>query len=465
MTVARLVRSLLLLCCFSAGEPTTANTAASSSGTAKSSSIRQPTWGTGRQNRHADIRPRHTTATAQRLLADYYAGKLRPALPAAVGKVIREASAQQYAWAKPEWGRYRRRAVVLADPAGAGEFAIWAWDIVPEAAVQQALRVLSGMVGELAPDIRQRLVSGVQPSKVALFKRPEQVWTDIPEHSIWKGTEFGANDWLSGVGGTRAVPVSSSDTRNVMEAADDPYREESVLVHEFGHHIHNLVLPDCVARAADVAHAHAVASGSYSPGRYMVSSVFEHMANGAAAWFQGTCRSDVNDGIISRPRLLARDPTLFSLMQYIFTPSVARMRYRSLCPACSTKWSPEAAVPLLEPGPPAPLIKLPLDQCISAASSWRPVPRNAPDCSDMKSECRARAIAGQCDTHPDMLTLCQLSCGVCRQVSSSPGCLDRNASCFVAASVQGRCQSDAAGMGPQGMGCLLSCGNCTAARI
>jgi hypothetical protein len=57
-------------------------------------------------------------------------------------------------------------------------------------------------------------------------------------------------------------------------------------VHEFGHHIHNLVLPDCVAKAADVAHAHAVASGSYTPGRYMVSSVFEYMANAAAAWFQ-----------------------------------------------------------------------------------------------------------------------------------------------------------------------------------
>jgi hypothetical protein len=60
----------------------------------------------------------------------------------------------------------------------------------------------------------------------------------------------------------------------------------------------------------------------------------------------------VNDGIISRPRLLARDPTLFSLLQYIFTPSVVRMRYRSVCPACSTKWTPEAQVSLLEPAPP-----------------------------------------------------------------------------------------------------------------
>jgi hypothetical protein len=67
---------------------------------------------------------------------------------------------------------------------------------------------------------------------------------------------------------------------------------------------------------------------------------------------QGTSRSDVNDGIISRPRLLARDPTLFSLLQYIFTPSVARMRYRSICLACLLYWTPEALVPLLEPSPP-----------------------------------------------------------------------------------------------------------------
>jgi hypothetical protein len=63
-----------------------------------------------------------------------------------------------------------------------------------QAAVQQALLVLSGMVGELSSDIRRRLLRLSPPSKVALFVRPQQVWTDIPEHSIWKGTEFGTND-------------------------------------------------------------------------------------------------------------------------------------------------------------------------------------------------------------------------------------------------------------------------------
>jgi hypothetical protein len=31
---------------------------------------------------------------------------------------------------------------------------------------------------------------------------------------------------------------------------------------------------------------------------------------------------------------------------------VVRMRYRSICPACGSKWTPEAQVPLIEPGPP-----------------------------------------------------------------------------------------------------------------
>jgi hypothetical protein len=109
------------------------------------------------------------------------------------------------------------------------------------------------------------------------------------------------------------------------------------------------------------------------------------------------------------------------------------------------------------------MIKLPLESCIGYASNWRPVPYIAPDCSDQDSDCRAWAIAGQCDTQPHMLARCKQSCGLCRQVSSSPGCFDRDSSCMVAASVEGRCQADAVGMGPQGLGCLLSCGKCTAA--
>jgi hypothetical protein len=50
--------------------------------------------------------------------------------------VVREASAQRFPWAKPEWGTYRQRAVIYTDPDGAGVFAVWAWDIVPEVGLQ-----------------------------------------------------------------------------------------------------------------------------------------------------------------------------------------------------------------------------------------------------------------------------------------------------------------------------------------
>jgi hypothetical protein len=59
-------------------------------------------------------------------------------------------------------------------------------------------------------------------------------------------------------------------------------------------------------------------------------------------------RGDVNDGVIDRPRLFAKDPTLFSLFQNIFTPSVERFRYTSICLNCVSKWAASAAVPLVE---------------------------------------------------------------------------------------------------------------------
>jgi hypothetical protein len=63
-----------------------------------------------------------------------------------------------------------------------------------QAAVQQAVRVPSGMVTATNSDIRRRLIDPRKPGKVALFKEPDQVWTDIPEHSDMKGTKLGAKD-------------------------------------------------------------------------------------------------------------------------------------------------------------------------------------------------------------------------------------------------------------------------------
>jgi hypothetical protein len=59
-----------------------------------------------------------------------------------------------------------------------------------QAAVQQTLVVLQAMLAELSSGARMRLLTSSPPSKLALFKRPEQGWTDVPEHSIFKNTSF-----------------------------------------------------------------------------------------------------------------------------------------------------------------------------------------------------------------------------------------------------------------------------------
>ena len=42
---------------------------------------------------------------------------------------------------------------------------------------------------------------------------------------------------VRGLGGTMAVPTCSVGEENVLRLPSDPYREESILVHEFAHTI------------------------------------------------------------------------------------------------------------------------------------------------------------------------------------------------------------------------------------
>jgi hypothetical protein len=67
-----------------------------------------------------------------------------------------------------------------------------------QAAVQQTLVVLRAMLTELNSGARMRLLTSSPPGKLALFKRPEQVWTDVPEHSIFKNTSSSSTYEFSG---------------------------------------------------------------------------------------------------------------------------------------------------------------------------------------------------------------------------------------------------------------------------
>ena len=121
-----------------------------------------------------------------------------------------------------------------------------------------------------------------------------------------------------GVGGG---PVCSVGEENLLDVEADPrFREESVLVHEFGHTVMNLGVSEEARGLIRRAYEHAAARGLYPPAPgtsgpcYMASNADEYWAEGTQAWFDATIRRDVNSGVNNRTRLQAHDPALALLL-------------------------------------------------------------------------------------------------------------------------------------------------------
>jgi hypothetical protein len=82
-------------------------------------------------------------------------------------------------------------------------------------------------------------------------------------------------------------------------------------VHEFGHHIHIVALPDCVYNATVATYNHSVkTSRAYTSGIYMARDVFEYMANAIQAWFEvrhgPSCKTQLQQGSVLLSAWLAR---------------------------------------------------------------------------------------------------------------------------------------------------------------
>jgi hypothetical protein len=87
---------------------------------------------------------------------------------------------------------------------------------------------------------REDIVKRLQSNHVLIaVMAPTEVTTDIPEHSdlnrVFPGTNW--NVRCRGVGATKQRPVCSCAEENLLQYANDRYRGENILVHEFGHTI------------------------------------------------------------------------------------------------------------------------------------------------------------------------------------------------------------------------------------
>ncbi len=185
--------------------------------------------------------------------------------------------------------------------------------------------------------------------RVAVIAVDERT-VDIPEHSDLEPASYW-NRRARGLGATPDRPAVSAGEENLLGIDGDPYRGESILIHEFAHAIAGMALPvlspkfpsqlaDCHRRAVD---------GGLWKGTYAATNPDEYWAEGVQCWFDcNQPRPDKShNGIWDRKGLQRHDPRLHDLIGATFPerrwkwiPSAKRLGVEHLA-----GWDPRSSKP------------------------------------------------------------------------------------------------------------------------
>lgn len=148
----------------------------------------------------------------------------------------------------------------------------------------------------------------------------DELTTSVPEHSDLKP----ASHWdrrARGLGPTRQRPAVSCGEENLLCLSGDPYAAENILVHEFGHAIHNMGMTS-VDKTFDgrlkAAYESAKAKGLWK-GTYAISNHREYWGEGTQSWFNTNRKNDPeHNDIDTREKLKAYDPELAKLLTEVY---------------------------------------------------------------------------------------------------------------------------------------------------
>ena len=144
--------------------------------------------------------------------------------------------------------------------------------------------------------------------------------TDLPEHSDLEPAAY----WdvrARGLGATKQRPAVSCGEENVLNYRGDPYRTESILVHEFAHAIHEMSL-DQLDHTFDArllaAFADARERGLWED-TYAGTNHCEYWAEATQSWFD-TNRADdsLHNHVDTREELKIYDPGVAVLCAEVF---------------------------------------------------------------------------------------------------------------------------------------------------
>ena len=195
-------------------------------------------------------------------------------------------------------------------------FPIVSSDAVRDTALREARWLIHKMIGH-RPDILQAMTdSGVRFTVMAYSERT----TDVPEHSDLKPKKY----WdrrARGLGATPSRPSVSCGEENLLKFPGDPYATENILIHEFGHAIHEMGLstphPDFDQKLKKTFDQ-AIQSGLWKD-TYAATSKEEYWAEGVQSWFDTNRENDSDHNHINtRSELRDYDPRLRQLLAGVF---------------------------------------------------------------------------------------------------------------------------------------------------
>jgi hypothetical protein len=195
-------------------------------------------------------------------------------------------------------------------------FPIVSSEKVSDAGLLEAAYIVHRML-EHRPDVLKALIES--KTRLAIMAADEMT-TVIPEHSDLEPAKY----WdrrARGLGATRVRPAVSCGEENLLCLRGDPYAAENILIHEFGHAIHEMGL-NHISRDFDrrlrKAYEAAMDKGLWKE-KYAANNRMEYWAEGVQSWFDTNRPPDHDHNHVdTREELKEYDPDLAALCAEVF---------------------------------------------------------------------------------------------------------------------------------------------------
>lgn len=230
----------------------------------------------------------------------------------------------------------------------ANGFPVLGSEKVQDAAMLEAARIVNKML-EGRDDIRAAIVKN--KIRLAVMSVTEQT-TDIPEHSDLTPKDYW-NKRARGLGATRQRPAVSCDEANLLHLPGDRYPNENILVHEFGHVIHEIGLMS-IDSAFD-KELRALFESDKKKGlwlrTYAMENHKEFWAEGVQSYFDTNDNNNYqHNDVDTRAKLEKYDPEFFALLDKVFKQNAWRYERPGKARAPRKEFPPSALTVINESG-------------------------------------------------------------------------------------------------------------------